>query len=119
MLDLVECESVGKSALPQMDTVNGTGKGYDPIHELMRAMILRAIEDFNSGGELREDALNYLYAEENEASENDNTDDYEGEVDEYVLSFGFICRHLGMDPEKTRHAIIHATHRISTRRRAA
>ena len=119
MLDLVEYESVGKSALPQMDSVLGTGKGYDPIHELMRAMILRAIEDFNSGGELREDALNYFYAEENEASDNENNDEFEGEEDEYVLSFAFICRHLGMDPEKTRHSIINATHRISTRRRAA
>jgi hypothetical protein len=110
---LVESEAVSKSALPQMDSVLGTGKGYDPIHELMRAMILRAVEDFNSGGELREDALNYFYAED------DDNDDEIRDEDEYVLSFGFICRHLGMDPEKTRHAIINAKHRISTRRRAA
>lgn len=113
---LVESDAVSKSALPQMDSVHGTGKGYDPIHELMRAMILRAVEDFNSGGELREDALNYFYADEEE-----NESDWEGPTDqeEYVLSFGYICRHLGMDPEKTRHAIINAKHRISTRRRAA
>ena len=110
MLDLVECEIVGKSSLPEMDTGIACGKGYDPIHELMRAMILRAIEDFNSGGEFKEDAINYFYADDENSEEEDN---------EYVLSFSFICKHLGLDPEKTRHSIINADHRISTRRRAA
>ena len=110
-MSLLESTAVSRSLLPQIDEALGVGKGYDPIHELMRAMILRAIEDFNSGGELREDALNYFYADDENDEDEDNED--------HVLSFSFICKHLGMDPQKTREAIIHATHRISTRRRAA
>lgn len=90
-------------SLPQMDMSYSPGKGYDPINELMRAIILRAIEDYNSKPELREAALEYMYDEE----------------EEYIFSFTAICRHLGFDPQKTRDKIINATHRISTRRRAA
>lgn len=111
MFEYLECDTVSKATLPQMDEVLGSGKGYNPVHELMRAMILRAIEDYNSGGELREDALKYFFADDNSDGENDD--------DDYILSFSFICRHLGIDPFKTRCAIMNATHRISTRRRAA
>jgi hypothetical protein len=90
-------------SLPQMDLSQMWGSGYDPMHELMRAMILRAIEDFNYGGELKEEALEYLDSDE----------------EEYILSFRAICRHFGFDPLKTRDAIVYATRRISTRRRAA
>jgi len=79
------------------------GKGYDSINELMRAIILRTIEDFNSGGELRDEAIAYMTDEE----------------EEYIFSFRAICSHLGFDPDKTRYSIVNATHRISTRRRAA
>ena len=113
MLEILEYETVSRTVLPQIDEALGYGKGYDPVHELMRAMILRAVEDYNSGGELREDALKYFFADDNTDGEDDN------ENDEYILSFAFICRQLGMDPEKTRYSIINATHRISTRRRAA
>ena len=89
--------------LPQMDMAYDLGKGYDPIHELMRAIILRTIEDFNSGGELQQEALSYMFDEE----------------EDYVFAFRAICRHLGFDPASTRHHIINATRRISTRRRAA
>jgi len=89
--------------LPQMDMSYHGGRGYDAINELMRAIILRTVEDYNSGGELREEAINYMHDEE----------------EEYVFSFQAICRHLGFDPEKTRYMIMNATHRISTRRRAA
>jgi Rieske Fe-S protein len=61
---------------------------------------------YNAGGEFREEAIAYLYAEEDEH-------------DEYIFSFIAICKHLGLDPVKTRHAIFNATHRIRTRRRAA
>ncbi len=90
-------------ALPQMDMSYHGGRGYDAINELMRAMILRTIEDFNSSGELHLEAVAYMDDEE----------------DEYIFSFKAICRHLGLDPEKTRVAITTATRRISTRRRAA
>jgi len=93
----------GSEKLPQMDSVSGTGKGYDPLNELMRAIILRVIDDYNTPGELREEAIQYMNDEE----------------EEYIFSFKAIARHLGLDPDKTRHYIMHPTHKISTRRRAA
>lgn len=89
--------------LPQVDMAYDLGKGYDAISELMRAMVLRTIEDYQSGGELREEAVNYM----------------EDQEDDYILSFRVICTHLGLDPDKTRHMIMNANRRISTRRRAA
>lgn len=100
---LVEFEAVSSDRMPQMDPAYFVGNGYDSINELMRALILRAIEDLNSPGELRDQALEYLYADE----------------EEYIFSFKAICRHLGFDPDKTRYHILNAKHRISTRRRAA
>lgn len=100
----------GVSKLPQIDLAYDLGKGYDAISELMRAMILRTIEDLKNEGELREGALAYMYAEDD--------DD-----DEYILSFKSICQFLGFDPEVTRNYIIQAVlkegRKISTRRRAA
>jgi hypothetical protein len=89
--------------LPEMDLAYLGGKGYSAVSELMRAMILRTIEDLNAGGELREEALVYLMDED----------------EEYVFSFNSICRYFGFDPEKTRYAIVNAKSRIRTRRRAA
>ena len=89
--------------LPEMDIAYLEGKGYTAVSELMRAMILRTIEDLHAGPELREEAIAYL------------TDDDE----EYVLSFTSICRYFGFDPEKTRYAILNAKTKIRTRRRAA
>ena len=94
--------SSGKK-LPSMDMSYLGGNGYDPVHELMRAIILRAIEDYNSNGEFHYEAVDYF---------NDDEEDH-------IFSFQFICRQLGLDPEKTRYAIFNAKHRISTRRRAA
>jgi len=95
--------AVSGEKLPQMDMSYHGGNGYDPMHELMRAIILRAIDDYNSTGELHDEAIEYLFSEE----------------EEYIFSFRAICKHLGFDPGKTRHMIMNATHRISTRRRAA
>jgi hypothetical protein len=89
--------------LPQMDMSYSCGKGYDPIDELMRAIILKAIDDVNSSGENHAEAIEYLNSEE----------------EEYIFSFIAICRHFGIDPAKTRGCIMAPTHRISTRRRAA
>jgi hypothetical protein len=91
------------SPLPQMDSAYLLGNGYTALNELMRAMILRTVDDFNSGGELGAEAIAYM----------------EEQDEEYVLSFRAICKHMGMDPDKTRYAIMNAKHRISTRRRAA
>lgn len=71
--------------------------------ELMRAIILRAIEDYKSTGELHDAAVQYLNDED----------------EEYVFSFVSICRYLGFDPARTRDGIINADRKISTRRRAA
>ena len=103
MNDSWEIIAVSKEGLPQMDPAFMGGNGYDPVNELMRAIILRTIEDINSSTEFYQEALDYLLAEE----------------EEYIFSFRAICKHLGFDPERTRFAILNADHRISTRRRAA
>jgi hypothetical protein len=93
--------------LPQVDISFGAGKGYDPINELMRAMILRVIDDLRAGGEFQIEAMAYIM------------DDSEESEDEYIFSFRAICKHLNMDPKKTREMILNPIKRISTRRRAA
>lgn len=97
--------------LPQMDQAYDPGKGYSAISELMRAIILRTIEDIQQGGELRDEAIAYLAGDE--GSSDDECDD------EYIFSFASICRYLGLDPAKTRDAILNSKTRIKTRRRAA
>jgi hypothetical protein len=94
---------MASDGLPQIDMAYDVGKGFDSVSELMRAMILRTIEDYQSGGELREEAKAYMF----------------GTDEEYILSFHAICRQLGLDPGKTRSKIMSAEKRISTRRRAA
>lgn len=101
--EILEYAVSNADKLPQMDMSYGGGKGYSPISELMRAIILRTIEDYNSVGELHEQAVEYLFDEE----------------EDYIFSFYAICKHLGFDPAKTRHQIMNTTRRISTRRRAA
>lgn len=98
-----ECSVSSSDRLPEMDIAYLDAQGYSALSELMRAMILRTIEDVQTGGELRAEALEYLMSTE----------------EEYVLSFHSICRHFGFDPEKTREAILNAKSRIRTRRRAA
>lgn len=107
------------SKLPQMDDAYTHGRGYDAISELMRAIILRTIEDIRHGGEFRQDAIDYLYAGfEDDSNENEATID-----EEYIFSFKAICNTLGMNAEMARDNIIkaalHGERRISTRRRAA
>lgn len=99
--------SSSSEKLPQIDISFGAGKGYDPVNELMRAMILRVIDDLRSGAEFRIEALAYIM------------DDSEESEDEYIFSFRAICRHLNMDPIKTREMILNPVKKISTRRRAA
>ncbi len=94
---------MGREGLPRWDDQYLPTTGFDSLHELMRAMILRSVEDLNCGGEIRQEALDYFNSEE----------------EDYPLSFIFICRHFGFDPAKTKEAIVHSEHRISTRRRAA
>lgn len=101
--DFTESNVGDSDRLPEMDLAYLDGNGYSAVSELMRAMILRMIEDLQSGPELREEALTYLMSDD----------------DEYVLSFISICRYFGFDPLKTRYAILNAKARIRTRRRAA
>lgn len=102
-LNFTESVVSNSDRLPEMDLAHLGGKGYTAISELMRAMILRTIEDLSSGPELRQEALTYLMDDD----------------DEYILSFNSICRYFGFDPDKTRYAILNAKTKIRTRRRAA
>lgn len=103
MSNLLELLVSNSDLLPQMDPAQTYGKTYDSLNELMRAIILRTIDDYNSGGILREEALEYMDSEE----------------EEYIFCFHHICKHLGLDPLKTRFSITNAKTKISTRRRAA
>lgn len=100
----------GKDSFPQIDlSING-GRGYVPENELMRAIILRVIEDLKTPGENYDDAMAYMF------------DDDDDESDEYIFSFRSICKYLGLDPVSARDSILEsiaAGRRISTRRRAA
>lgn len=97
--------SVGNSDyLPEIDSESADSARSAAVSELMRAMILRAIEDLNGPPEVRAEALLYIT----------NNDD-----NEYVLSFVSICRYFGFDPQKTRDAILKPQKKIRTRRRAA
>lgn len=103
MSDVTEILVSSNDKLPTMDMSFMGGRGYDALSELMRAMILRAVEDYNSSTEFRQEAIAYM----------------EDEEEEYIFSFRAICKHFDIDPTKTRLAIMNAKHRISTRRRAA
>ncbi len=99
------------SKLSQQDPAYTTDKGYDPVCELMRAIILRTVDDYNAGGDYKKEAIDYMF---------DKTGDkifYDNEDDQYIFSFSAICKHLELDPAKTRFAIMNAEHKISTRRR--
>lgn len=90
--------------MPAMDLSHLGGSGYNPLTELMRAIILRAIDDFRTkNGEVKDDAVSY----------------FESEDDEYIFSFLSICRYLGLHPYLVRQEIFQGQGRISTRRRAA
>ncbi|RMD87026.1 MAG: hypothetical protein D6808_02190 [Candidatus Dadabacteria bacterium] len=104
---ILELAVSNKRPFPSVDLSYGTGRGYVPENELMRAIILRVIEDLKKGGELKKEALEFLF----------NTED-----EEYIFSFPSICSHLGFNPDAARKAILEAVasgRRISTRRRAA
>jgi hypothetical protein len=91
------------SSLPQMLASTSSQATYSPLSELMRAIILRVVDDYNAGGEFREGALEYL----------------DDEDDEYIFAFRSICQHFGIDPLKTKQNIMFPPHRIATRRRAS
>jgi len=87
--------------VPSPDAAYEFGPAYVPENELMRAIILRAIEDFQQGGQHMEDAKVF----------------FEDEDEDYVFSFRAICHTLHIDPDKMREKIYNRTKRISTRRR--
>lgn len=91
------------TGMPQMDRAIHGGGSYNALSELMRAIILRVIDDLKTTGEIRDEAIAYLHDED----------------EEYIFSFVSICRHFNMDPEKTRSYIIEPRHKIRTRRRAS
>jgi hypothetical protein len=93
--------SARKNPIFEIDSESCTGSAGEAVSELMRAMILRTIEDLNGGERLKVKALDYMLRED----------------EDYVLSFAAICKHFGMDPGKTRQVIMTAGDRIRTRRR--
>lgn len=95
--------SSANSKMPQWDVAYLDNKGYDSLTELMRAIILRCVDDYHSKPGYMEEAISYM----------------EDPEDEYIFSFRFICKYLGLDPDKTKHAIMYREEKISTRRRAA
>lgn len=100
----------GSSKMPQFDIAYLDNQGYSGLNELMRAIILRCVDDYHSKSEFKEEALAYMNGETGNDGEKDN---------DYIFSFDSICSHLGLNTEKTRYAIINAEKKISTRRRAA
>lgn len=100
---MAKARSNSGSRLPQMLSGSSSSATYSPLSELMRAIILRVVDDCNGNEEVKADAVEYLY----------------GEDDEYIFSFPSICHHFGVDPEKTRDHILYPRHRIATRRRAS
>ncbi|MEY4668202.1 MAG: hypothetical protein RL518_901 [Pseudomonadota bacterium] len=95
--------SVPKIPRFQIDAEHSTGSVGEAVSELMRAMILRTIEDLHGDERLKVKAIDYMHRED----------------DDYVFSFYSICKHFGMDPGRTRRAIMTAGDRIRTRRRTA
>ena len=93
----------GSARLPQMMSGVSSSQTYSPLSELMRAIILRVVDDFNGTEELKLEAIEYLHDED----------------EDYIFSFRSICQHFGLDPEKTRERIAFPRHRIATRRRAS
>jgi hypothetical protein len=97
-------DSIGEyGRLPQMSGGVSCEATYSPLSELMRAIILRVVDDFNAGSEFRVEAIEYMADED----------------DEHIFSFISICSHFGMDPAKTRQNIMFPQQRIATRRRAS
>lgn len=94
--------------MPHVDLGHESSSVVNPLGELMRAMVLRVVDDVRAGGELRDDALAYM----DEAPDDESGDDY-------VLSFRNVAAYLGVCPQRLRAAIIDPERSISTRRRAA
>lgn len=93
--------------VPLVDGSFSSNSAVSPMGELMRAMVLRVVDDVRAGGELREDALAYMDATPEEGG------------DDYVLSFKNVASYLGICPKRLRNAIVDPGRSISTRRRAA
>lgn len=78
------------------------------LAELMRAIILRSIEDLKQGGEYAEDARNFF---EEVGLEDPHS---------HPFSFSSICAYLGLNPKLTReriYSLLENNERLSTRRR--
>ena len=93
----------GSSKFAQWDKAYLDVMGYDSLTELMRAIVLRTVDDYHNKPLFREEALSYM----------------EDPEEDYLFSFRGICTHLGLCPDKTKKAIVYSKERISTRRRAA
>ena len=77
------------------------GRSESPVGELMRAVMLTAINDLYGSSELRSAALEFFWSRE----------------EDHIFSFQFMCRFFGMEPIKSRRAILRSVKRIRTKRR--
>lgn len=75
-----------------------------PVRALMQAILLRAIEDFQAGGGLRDEAIRFLRGEDPY-----NTD--------HLFSFGSICDALGLSPEAVLKRLHDSFSKVHLRRR--
>lgn len=91
---------------PEIDMGDGISDQSNPLATLMRAILLKAIEDFQKGGHLRRDALRYLHEKLSEH-------------DDHVFSFQSICESLQLDPHSVRTRITGLTKPVRFRRRVA
>ncbi len=91
---------------PQGNTGENGDDPSNPLSTLMRAVLIKAIEDFQKGGQLRRDVLRYLH--ENHS-----------EFDDHVFSFNSICEALQLDPQSVRSSIFGLTKPVRFRRRVA
>lgn len=91
---------------PEVDLGDGQTDTGNPLGTLMRAILIKAIEDFQKGGQLRRDAMRYMF-------------ESLSEKEDHVFSFASICETLQLDPQSVRTRIVSLTKPVRFRRRVA
>ena len=87
-----------------VDTEELTGLEQEPLKTLMTAVLIRAIEDYHSGGQARREALRYLFHGEKTA-------------EDHLFSLVNICECLQLDLSNLRKNILSLEHKPNVRRR--
>lgn len=82
--------TAGADVRYEMDHRTYEGGELSPEGELFKAVLLLAIQDLQTNGEIREKALAYISSEETD----------------HMFSFQELCKYFRLDPSATRKAII-------------